>query len=268
LLFDIGCAHAFISFVCLLFVYARCQVSLFLTDALQAQDGSMIHSHVGRLPIGSEVPGTIRYFDPNTPGKILREEKIKLPNSEHTLPPAVGVDITKPGRPCELGQNLYAKDRRKKGAAAAAAAAGGAAGAAAAAAAATAAAQAKSASKSASAGPSAAFEPDEAGKKAAKSELNLLAQMIGGGGGGAGGKEGEKFSIVNLFPDTSLTSDGSGGGSDADPFITFDADSHDARAAALSKRFAGMDVKAGSSSTQDDDLLDLMDAGGQNQYDD
>ncbi len=65
----------------------RVKVSLFLTDALQAQDGSMIHSHTGRLPIGSAMTGTIRYFDPATGKPIAgKEEKIKLPNSEHTIP--------------------------------------------------------------------------------------------------------------------------------------------------------------------------------------
>jgi len=230
----------------------RVKVSLFLTDALQAQDGSMIHSHAGRLPLGSETPGAIRYYDAST-GKLTKEEHVKLPNSEHLLPPAVGVDIKQPGRPCELGQNLYAKDRRKKGNAAGAANA-------------AAAANAKAgAAKSASAAPSASFEPDDASKKAATSELNLLAQMIGGGRANLA-KETEKFSIANLFPDSSSGADGTGAGSEGDnAFITFDVDSHESRAAALSKKLGGMDINAGGS---DADLLDLMDAGGQNQYDD
>lgn len=221
----------------------RVKVSLFLTDQLQAQDGSMIHSHAGRLPAGTDVPGTIRYFEN---GVVKREEAVKVPNAEHVQPAVKGVDITKPGRPCELGSNLYAKDRRKKGAAGAAAAA-----------AAAAAAKGKPAS---SAQP--LFEPDEAATKAAKSELNLLAQMIGGGGSGA--KETEKFSIVNLFPDTSLSGDA--GGEAAADFITFDAEDRDARASALSKSFGGLNVEA--SAADDDDLLDLMDKQGGKSFDD
>ena len=98
------------------------------------------------------------------------------------------------------------------------------------------------------------FEPDEAATKAAKSELNLLAQMIGGGGSGA--KETEKFSIVNLFPDTSLTGDA--GGEAAVDFITFDG--------ALSKSFGGLNVEA--SAAADEDLLDLMDKQGGKSFDD
>ena len=107
------------------------------------------------------------------------------------------------------------------------------------------------------------FEPDEAATKAAKSELNLLAQVIGGGGG-AGAKETEKFSIVNLFPDTSLTGDA--GGEAAADFITFDAEDRHARASALSKSFGGLNVE--SSGADDEDLLDLMDKQGGKSFDD
>jgi hypothetical protein len=230
----------------------RVKVSLFLTDALQAQDGSMIHSHTGRLPLGADKPGTIRYF---TDGKVSKEEVVPMPNSTEILPPAVGVDITKPGRPCELGTNLYAKDRRKKPHAQ-----GGLLAAATSAAAGTKAAPAKVIGTGAGGGGNppggaAVFEADDAGKKAAKSELNLLAQMIGGGGGAS--KEKEKFSIVNLFPDTSLG--GAAGASDdrAADFITFDQESHDARTNALREQFGGLDV--GGAGGQDEDLLDLMD---------
>lgn len=227
----------------------RVKVSLFLTDQLQAQDGSMIHSHAGRLPLGAEMPGTVRYFEN---GVLKREEVLKVPNAEHVLPAAVGVDITKPGRPCELGSNLYAKDRRKKGPSSggkdAAAGAGG----------------KGAAPKSASGSGAPVFEPDEAGKKAAKSELNLLAQMIGGNSKPA--KEGDKFSIVNLFPDTALVPDGGTGETAAD-IITFDVEDRDARMKAVAKQFGGMTTQDAAGGG-DDDLLDLMDKQQGNQYDD
>lgn len=217
----------------------RVKVSLFLTDQLQAQDGSMIHTHAGKMPLGTDRPGTIRYF---TDGKLAREEFVKVANGDHVTPTPVGVDITKPGRPCELGTNLYAKDRRKKGAAAAAAAA--------------------SASKST--GTSVPiFEPDEASKLAAKTELNFLAQMIGGGSRPA--KDTEKFSIVNLFPDSSNDGNTAGGEIKAD-IICFDAEDRDARSAALASQFGGMSVEG--STGDDDDLLDLMDKNKGDEYDD
>lgn len=225
----------------------RVKVSLFLTDNLQAQDGSMIHTHAGRLPLGADKPGTIRYFDN---GILKKEEVVRVANGDHILPPAVGVDISKPGRPCELGTNLYAKDRRKKGLAGASKAP----------------ANAKSSAGSgagSSKGAPQQFEPDEASKAAAKGELNMLAQMIGGG---RAVKEGEKFSIVNLFPDASLSSDGGGGEMKAD-IICFDTEDREARQAKLSKQFGGLTVDQRNDG-DDDDLLDLMDKQSKSKYDD
>jgi uncharacterized membrane protein YgcG len=234
----------------------RVKVSLFLTDQLQAQDGSMIHTHGGKMPVGTDRPGTIRYFGPDGV-TVKKEEFIKLPNSEHVTPTPEGIDITKPGRPCELGTNLYAKDRRKKGAAAA----GGAS--------ASASTSGKSSSKSgsssggkSSSGP--VFEPDEASKQAAKTELNALAQMIGGGARPA--KEGEKFSIVNLFPDTQMDSGSGPGGEMKADIICFDVEDRDTRSAALAKKFGGLNVEGNGG--EDEDLLDLMDKNASSGFDD
>lgn len=221
----------------------RVKVSLFLTDGLQAQDGSIIHSHAGRLPQGGIMPGTVRYFEN---GALVKEEMLRVPNAEHVQPPyPADTDITKPGRPCELGSNLYAKDRRKKGAAGAAAAA------------------AANATKGTGAKATPVFEPDDAAKAAAKSELNHLAQMIGGG---RSVKEGDKFSIVSLFPDAA--SDGANGGAAGEAradVICFDADDRAQHMAALASEFGalGLDGKQ-----DDDDLLDLMDKNAASRYDD
>lgn len=220
----------------------RVKVSLFLTGGLQAQDGSMIHSHAGRLPQGALMPGTVRYF---SKGALQREETLQVPNAAHVLPAyPPDTDLRKAPRPCELGSNLYANDRRKKAAGAGAAAA--------------------AANQSKSSKPAASFEPDEAAKAAAKSELNHLAAMIGASARAADADK-DKFSIVNLFPDTAL--DGASGGGEAKvDIICFDADDRAARMEALSREFGAMGVDG--KQQEDEDLLDLMDKNQTNEYDD
>ena len=46
--------------LCRFFQDRRVKVSLFLQDAIQGPDGSIIISHRGHLPRGTETPGTIR----------------------------------------------------------------------------------------------------------------------------------------------------------------------------------------------------------------
>jgi len=233
----------------------RVKVSLFLTENIQAQDGSMIHSHRGPLPIHTEKPGAIRYF---TKGSTTpsREEFVKLPNAEGVeAGDAPGTDVSKPGivRRCQLGTNLYAKDRRKKGNAADAS------NAAAAAASTSAAGGSKGAMARRASG---AFEADEAGKAAAKSALNALASMIGTDR--AAPKEGDKFNVVNLFADAE-GGDGGNTKTSAADFITFDAG--DEHRKALDKQFGSLTVDdAGNSGG--DDLLDLMDQQQGPTYDD
>jgi len=210
------------------------KVLFFLQDAIQSTDGAIVISHKGPLPRGAETPGTIRYFDD---GKLVKEEKIKLPNAEGVLPPLPETDVLKAPRPCQLGTNLYAKDRRKGK---------------------TPAPATKAPAKTEAPAKPQTFEPDESGKKAAKAELNLLAQMVGGNA------TAEKLNIVNLFPDTSL----SGGGGEAGApgtktaeVITFDQEDADVWSKQLAKQIGdlGLDSKQ---STDDDDLETLMDKSG------
>jgi hypothetical protein len=81
------------------------KVSLFLQDGIQSTDGAIIITHKGVMATGTEVPGTIRYFDAD--GKVSREEKIKLKNTDDAVVATEEFDVTKPTRPCTLGTNLY-----------------------------------------------------------------------------------------------------------------------------------------------------------------
>jgi hypothetical protein len=217
--------------LCRFFQDRRVKVSLFLQDAIQAADGSIVITHKGVLPRGSETPGTIRYFDE---GKMIKEEKVKLPNSENVSPASDVVDITKPNRPCQLGTNLYAKDRRKG--------------------------KAKVTAKPEILHKSQAFEPNETAKKAAKAELNMLASMLGGSATAA-----DKLSIVNLFPDTSLNGNASdsssAGGNKTAEVITFDQEDAEVWSKQLAQQIGNMGLDS-KEDKDDDDLLSLMDKTG------
>jgi len=216
--------------LCRFFQDRRVKVSLFLQDQIQNPDGSIVISHEGSLPRGAETPGTIRYF---TEGKLSSEENVKLDNAESVTPATPNdVDITAINRPCKLGLNLYSKDRRK-----------------------TKKAPKKKGGKSKPSPPQASFEPDETARKAAKAELNLLAQMIGSSQP-AQNANAEKFNIINLFPDTSLQGDQKGGEKQAEVVI-FDAEDYKTRADQLAQGLGDMDLEGGGEGS--DDLLSLMD---------
>lgn len=232
------------STLCRFFQDRRVKVSLFLQDHLQAQDGSIIHHSSGKMSPDTEIPGPIRYFD----GQQLRSENyIELPNAFDCIIVARGIDINKPGRPCELGTNLYAKDRRKKAALST---------------------PTKGPTKG-SPPPQPGFEPDPAAAVAAKHELNFLASMIGG----SRAKETEKFSIVNLFPDASDSGGSSSSGYShryGNDVITIDGGDGGKRMKQLEKQFQGLG-KGHDSEGEQDDLLDLMDkhhGSGVRSYDD
>ncbi len=197
--------------LCRFFQERKVKVSLFLQDQIQSLDGAIIINPDHQpVPTGTELPGTIRYFDDAAPAggaagtgasstglKVASEEKIRMKNGDGVLPPLPPnerFEILKPTRPCKLGLNLYAKDRKKSKSSSSAKKSG-----------------AGGALKSGAASPSGAdkkaapFEASDASKAAAKKELNLLATLIGGGGGAAGAAGGEKMSVMNLFPDTALT---------------------------------------------------------------
>jgi hypothetical protein len=221
--------------LCRFFQDRRVKVSLFLQDAIQGPDGSIIISHKGPLPRGSETPGTIRYFED---GKMVKEEKVKLPNAENVTPPVTDVDITKPNRPCQLGTNLYAKDRRK--------------------------AKAKTATKPETLASKQTFEPDETGKKAAKAELNMLASLLGAGTGTATTQSsGDKLTIGNLFPDTSLSNEpgAPASGARSVEVITFDQEDAEVWSKQLAQQIGNLIID-NKADKEDDDLLSLMDKTG------
>lgn len=197
--------------LCRFFQDKRVKVSLFLHNDIQSSDGSIVCHHTGPLGVGCEKPGTIRYFED---GK-MREEKVAMKNSMDTLPPV---------KRSILGENMYAKDRRKE--------------------------QSQTALTKHKFAPNDNEKPivvDEASKEAAKRELNTLAQMLGG-------VKAEKMMMMSLFPDAD-SKDGSDG-----EVITFDAEDAKAYMASL-RRAKGLwaDQDLTKKKDDDDDLLALMD---------
>lgn len=212
--------------LCRFFQDRRVKVSLFLQDGIQSADGLVNISHKGPMPFGAEKPGTIRYFDDE---KVVKEETVALANATDTsAAPKSRPDYAKAPRPSQLGTNLYSKDRRKKG-------------------------KRGRKGKGSHAPPRQKdeFEGNEAGKEAAKAELNALANLLGGG-------KKEDFKIVNLFPDAQLNKGGAAGGDKTAEVITFDENDAKSYAEALA---AGMDdLDIGGEEKEDDDLLGLMDS--------
>jgi len=234
--------------LCRFFQERKVKVSLFLQDQIQSLDGAIIISHEGPLPIGTQLPGTIRYFGDD--GKVVSEDKIKLKNATDAVTPAPteSFDVHKPQRPCKLGLNLYAKDRKKSKLPAGAvkkhgykSAGGGGATAA-----------------TAIGNDKKAFEASHASKAAATKQLNMLANLIGTAT--VTPKDSEKLAVINLFPDTSLTGDGKSGGPAAQrttEIITFDENDSAQLKALLRKELE--DSSTGAASAGGDDLLSLMD---------
>jgi len=173
------------------FMGKRVKVSLFLQQSLQNNDGTLVLSHVGELPYGTELPGTARYYEGHSVAKTLRfDSVVKIGCTEVT--DVINVTL-------RLGLNMYAKD------------AGGA----------TQDAQAKALKALSSSG--AKGGADDSGRSdalsaggsgrggrggitasTAKAELTMLADLLGGVGG-SGAKhdaaEAKPFKI-NLFPET------------------------------------------------------------------
>jgi hypothetical protein len=105
--------------VCFHFVVASsCHLRISELVARAGPDGSIVITHRGALPKGAEPTGTIRcaasrllfgllsvsfrYF---AEGKVVKEEKLKLRNSEGTTP-HTEFELSQVVRPCQLGTNL------------------------------------------------------------------------------------------------------------------------------------------------------------------
>jgi len=201
----------------------RVKVSLFLHDGIQSSDGSIVIQHKGPLPPGADKPGTIRYFDEED--KMIEEVSIDMKNAQN-----VTDCLTKRSN---LGQNLYAKDRRKKTK------------------------DKLTKHVNAPTDKEKPFEPDETSKKAATAELNSLAKLLGGGNKTTN----DKFTLSQLFPDTAGGSDSGGDG--GQEVIAFDAQDASEYAKSLQSGvgFWGDmgDAKEDEEEDDDDDLLSLMD---------
>eukprot|EP00823_Brevimastigomonas_motovehiculus_P004426 TRINITY_DN2926_c0_g1_i1.p1 TRINITY_DN2926_c0_g1~~TRINITY_DN2926_c0_g1_i1.p1 ORF type:complete len:405 (-),score=112.69 TRINITY_DN2926_c0_g1_i1:478-1692(-) len=172
--------------LCRFFQERKVKVSLFLQDGIQSLDGAIIIFNEGSLPPHTQLPGTIRYYDASDSQQI-KEEKVALRNAANVSIPATDsvFDISKAAtspRPCKLGFNLYARDRKKS-------------------------------SKPSSWSSSAKQGKDLEGKdflegnmherESAKKELNTLAQLVGIVPSSSVSSDKDKFNIVHLFHEDS-----------------------------------------------------------------
>ena len=203
----------------------RIKVSLFLQEGLQLADGNIAVSTAGPVPVNTEIPGRITYYENDKP---VRTENLKLPNS-------VGLKERSANDRCELGFNLYAKDKRRKAreAALGGAAVGGV------------------VTKRLDRGRE-EYDAliDEEDKHGARSELNALASMISVS---APSSDKDHWNIDQLFPGLS---DDSTSKSDDSDVLVFDVDDRDHRMRQLEKQMGDLEFKENS---REDDLLDLMD---------
>lgn len=222
----------------------KIKVSLFLQQGLQSMDGTLILDMAGKLPLGTEPPGTIRRYDGKTISETLHFETIV---SEGCIESESVLDTES-----QLGANMYSKE---------------------------AAAEAKSLYPESSFAAAKAIAAATGvlsltkGKrqavtaKSAKAELTLLSDLLGMGSS-AKDEEAKPFKL-NLFPDYSFDKaegkDGGEGSTSYNNIIMIDID-----AGADAKTFArymddlaldDSDAKRDSKmSAEDDDLLALMDS--------
>jgi hypothetical protein len=86
--------------LCTFFQDRKVKVSLFLHDNTQNHDGSIVVPSTGTLPVGAQVPGTVRYFQG---GVEIRREAHACASAASWVPSS--------GARTSLGANLYEKDR-------------------------------------------------------------------------------------------------------------------------------------------------------------
>ena len=234
--------------LCRFFSDKRVKVSLFLTDGMQKQDGTITLSCAGSLPPGVEMPGKILYYDVS--GLNLGTDSFSFPAADALIDDRMGPPIA-PRRQlaCALGQNLYSKEKAATPPAAAAAAAAAAAG------------------SQGGAYSSAPRRPqiDSAAHAAAilnnseshaRQDLNMLADLIGPASTG-------EFKL-NLFPETSMPGGGGGGGGGTQ-MIVIDVGGRQMQASNrdLMGVMDDMNLGVGPQDGDDpDDLLSMMDNAG------
>lgn len=249
--------------LCRFFSDKRVKVSLFLQDGLQKNDGAITLQYSGPLPPGVELPGQItRYGDSLV---VLRVDSYSFPavdTIDGVMPLGPPIHPAR-GAACELGMNMYSKERAAPPPSAQLAAEE-----------AAAAAAAAVERKGPGVGVKKAVLDSVAAEKAilsaaaakvSKSDLNLLADLLGVGSQQVGGASGAPDFKLNLFPDTSMSA-GSGGRSGVtvtkrSEMIVLDGD---VRGHNRSLREIMDDLKVGDegATEEEDDLLGLMDAAG------
>jgi len=200
----------------------RVKVSLFLQEGLQLADGNICITPAGPLPVNIEMPGKITYYDA---GKISRTENIKLSN-------AINCRERAPTDRCELGFNLYAKDKRRK---------------------------AREAALSGTEQTTQSIRRidrgrdeydarlDESDKQGARDELNVLASLIAP----SQSNKDDHWNIDQLFPGLASDNDKVN-----DDVLVFDSEDKESRLKWLEKAMGDLDV---SGANNEEDLLDLMD---------
>jgi len=242
--------------LCRFFSDKRVKVSLFLQDGLQKGDGAITLQYAGPLPPGVDLPGQITAY--NDSGASAGIDTFNFPAVETidgVMPLGPPIHPAR-GSACTLGLNLYSKERAAPPPAAQAAAEE-----------AAEAAAAATERKGPGAGVKKAVLDSVAAEKAiladaasskSKSDLNLLADLIGATPAGSGSTD---FKL-NLFPDTSMAG-GKGVGSSVavTQTIMIDGDvrGHNRDLEAI---MSDLSVQDDGGNADDDDLLGLMDAAG------
>jgi len=90
----------------------KVKVSLFLTEKIQNQDGTIVKTHHGLLPWGIEVPGAIKTFVKDS---FTREGTLCLGNRSKVSTMTWRPEFNKPKSfQTKLGRNLYKKDKPKE----------------------------------------------------------------------------------------------------------------------------------------------------------
>jgi len=242
--------------LCRFFADKRVKVSLFLQDGLQKNDGTITLTYNGPLPPGVDLPGSVSRFDPS--GAALGMDSFPFPAVETIdgiMPLGPPIHPAR-GSACTLGLNLYSKERAAPPPAAQAASE------AAAAAAASAHAEKKGSASRAVVDSIEAEKKilaDAAHAKRSRADLNLLADLIGASAAASGSDD---FKL-NLFPDTSMSAGSGGKGSvPVTQTIMIDGDVRGSNVS-LMEIMDDLKIEPGDTNAEDDDLLGLLDAAGE-----
>ena len=224
-------------------------MSLFLQDGLQRNDGAIALHYATALPPGAEMPGKITAYDVS--GAPLGVDTFAFPRAELIKTARLGPPIDPArGEVCELGLNLYSKEKPAAPPPGVAA-------------------QAAAAADAAAAAPRAPVRVDSVsaareileGSRTSQStsDLNLLANLIGAGASGS-----TEFKL-NLFPDTSMHGGGSGGGGAQVIVIDTGRDmaaNNRSLVGIMDDMNLGDDLGVGGRDADEDDLLGLLDQAG------